>query len=297
MELEPEQGQPAEEPAPPEQRQLTIDLAEVDDDAHEDKTQAPQPEQKRARRQAVRELAAQKKELEHRFQTLQTEMAELRGRVSVPAPAANPGTAAGADPLDTELKNIEAQKDGLLTAIQALPQNDPRVPRLAELWQQLQDRRDDIRDEKKEAKKEAKRQRAPEHEEQRRQNIQLTLEAEFPQVYSDEELRLRAQAEFAGLRKRGKPDGLATAREACQRAMGKSGVGRPIPGPTDLERTRYSGIPARAGTQGGSAGQWVPNRFEISTARAFTKHMPDLSDEERVRMWAKMTGNMPRQAG
>lgn len=298
MELEDPGQQPQEPQGPPEQRQLTIDLDEVpDDDAAEEKgKQQAQPGDRRARREAGRDFRRQKQDYETRLQSLQTEIAELRGRVSVPAPAAPASApAAGADPLEAELSSIETQKAAIITAIETLPRNDPRVAELSAVWQKLQDRRDDIRDEKRESKKHKS---GPSDDQQRVKNIQLTLEAEFPQVYSDEELRLRAQAEFAGLIKRGKPDGLATAREACQRALGKAGLGRPTPGPTDLERSRYSGIPSRAGANGGGAGnQWTPNRFETATALAFTKHMSHLSDEERIRFWAKKTGHSPRQAG
>ncbi len=301
MELDQEQGQqPAEEPAgPPQQKQLTINLDEVDDDAPEEKgtkQEAAEPGRKARRTQQIRGI---KEQYESRLQALQTEMAELRGRVSVPAPHATPATAGnGADPLDAELTSIEEQKAGLLDAIQALPQNHPRVAALAAMWQKLQDRRDDVRQEKRDAKKRDKEPKGGQ-DEQRRQVIQTTLEAEFPQVYASKSMSLRAQAEWQELIERNKPDNLATAREACQRAMGKAGLGRPVPGPTDLERTRYSGIPARAGANGGGAGnQWIPSRFEINTARAWTKGMDSaLSDEERVRIWAKATGNMPRQTG
>lgn len=299
MELENEQGQQAEEPAPPEQKQLTIDLSDDgdDDDADQEKgkeqQQAREPGRKARRNQRFGDL---KREYETRLQAVQNELAELRGRVSVPPTGTGSAPAnAGADPLDTELAAIETQKSAILTAIQALPPNDPRVAELSGVWQRLQDRRDDIRDDKRQAKRKEKEPTA-DVDRQRAQQIQLTLEAEFPQIYASESMQLRARAEWIELRKY-KPDTLATAREACQRALGRAGISTSRPGPTDLERTRHSGIPARAGAQG-TGGQWVPNRFEIETARAWTKNRSELTtDEERVRAWARETGNMPRQTG
>ena len=75
-------------------------------------------------------------------------------------------------------------------------------------------------------------------------------------------------------------------------------LGRRVPGPTDLERSRHSGIPARAGVAGnGSGNQYTPSKFEMSLAKAFTKHRPGLSDEESWREWAKATGNTRRSTG
>ncbi len=294
MELEREPEQQEAEPALPESRQLSIDLDEVEEDAKEEKAQAAAtPEDRKTRRQQGRDFRRQKQEYESRLTALQTELAELRGRVSAPpAPVAQPTP--GQDPADAEIASLETQQSALLAAIQTQGVPQEQVTKLVDAWKQLErkKRRLEFDQYEKEKKKDA-----PGADQQRAQHIQASLEAEFPQVYADDYLRLLAQAEFAGLIKRGKPDGLATAREACQRALGRAGLGRPIPGPSELERTRLSGTPARAGTNGGTGNQYTPSRFEINTAKAWTKGRDDLSDEERWRIWAQATGNMPRKAG
>ena len=279
------------EPAPPEPRQLTIDLDAEADDGPEEKAAPAEPD-KKTRRQQAREVRAQRDQYERDLALLRNEVAELRGRVSVPSPAANGGAQAGQDQVAPQIASIQTQQDALLTAIQAPGQPQSNVERLAAAWRELEDRKFELKLERHQAKN--KQSAQPEGKDEDR-FIAMTLAAEFPQVFGSEAMRLRAQAEMTELLERGKPRGLATGREACQRVLGRAGLGQRPPAPTDIERSRYASIPSRAGVAGNGAGnQYQPNKFEMSLAKGFTAHRHDLTDEERWRLWAKATGSMPK---
>lgn len=285
--------QPAD-PAPPEQAKVTINLDEVDDDADEKGGQAAATEDQRPpRRQQIRDLRRQKDAFERELAQLRTEFAEFRGRMSVPAPAQQGGQAAGSDPLDAEIASIEEQQQVLMQAIQAPGQAQENVQRLYQSWRKMETQRRRL--ETKQVLAAEKQTAGPGPEQDEDRYIKGALAAEFPGVWGNQVMMLRAQAEMQDLMNRGKPRGLETAREACRRVLGRSGQGQRPPGPSDLERSRHAGIPARAGVAGnGSGNQYQPNKFEMNLARAFTKHKPDLSDEERWRTWAKATGSMPK---
>ena len=286
----------APEPMPPEQNRVTINLDEEGDDGGEEKGAAAPGTDKKSRREQGRDFRRQRETYERDLAQLRTELAELRGRVSVPAPAPGGGQGAGgADPLDTEIQSLDEQQNALMRAIQVPGQTDTEVKGLVDSWKKIERHKRRLEYRQFRA---AEKLDEPGPEQGNRQFVASTLEAEYPEIWASESMRLRARAEMVELVGRGKPEGLATAREACQRVAERFGIGRRVPGPTDLERSRHSGIPARAGVAGnGSGNQYTPSKFEMSLATSFTKHRPNLTDEERWRVWAEATGNKRRSTG
>ncbi len=286
----------APEPMPPEQSRVTINLDEEGDDGGEEKGQAAAGTDKKSRREQGRDFRRQREAYDRDLAQLRAEVAELRGRASVPAPAAGGGPGAGgADPLDAEIQSLDEQQNALMRAIQVPGQTDTEVRGLVDSWKKIERHKRRLEYRQFRA---AEKSDEPAPEQGNRQFVAMTLEAEYPEIWASESMRLRARAEMVELVGRGKPEGIATAREACQRVADRFGIGRRVPAPTDLERSRHSGIPARAGVAGnGSGNQYTPSKFEMSLAKAFTKHRPGLSDEESWREWAKATGNTRRSTG
>lgn len=276
------------EVTPPEKRKLVVEL-EDDDDGPEDKT-GGQEADKKTRRQQARDYRRQRETDQRELSEMRTQLAELRGRLSVPAPAAPaPGQPGGTDPIDAEIASLEDQQSGILQAMQAPGLAQEQVDKLVKAWRKMETHRRRL-ETRQVIASERGAEPAPERNEDR--FVAMTLQAEFPAIFASESMKLRAQAEVTEMIERGKPRGLATAREACQRVLERAGVGRRPPAPTDVERARLSSIPARAGVAGnGSGSQFIPTKFEINLARGFTKDKPGMSDEERVRYWMKATGN------
>jgi hypothetical protein len=85
--------------------------------------------------------------------------------------------------------------------------------------------------------------------------------------------------------------GPAIAREACERVLERYGLRKgKSPPPSEADRARYTSTPSRAGAAGSSSGTYTPTLNVLRTARGYTKHLPDLSDEERVAKWYKEVG-------
>lgn len=288
---EQQQQQPEEraEKLPPERPQVVVDLSEDDADG-----ETPPAEDKKSRRQQARDFRRQREELERQVADQARQLAELRGRFSA-LPGSQPvqQQQPGADPIEGEIAALNAQYDALVLAIQAPGQDQAQVMRLVDQARKIESQR-----RKLEVKQVLATER-PSESRSKDDHIRESIEAEFPQIFNNPVLRARANAEAADLiHNRGKVHGLATAREACQRALAAFGMGQRPPAPTETERARLSGTPSRAGAGGGGTGNtYAPPPFEMELARAWTKNRKDLNtDEERWRAWSRETGNR-RQAG
>lgn len=293
-----DQGQEQERPEklPPERPQVAVDLSEPDDEGDE---QQAAPETKKARREQTRDFRRQREEFkrqlgdyERRLNELQSQIA--RGQPQTPAQQQQP-----ADPYDPQIAALTTQYDALVLAIQAPGQSQEQVMKLVDQARKLEDQRNRLR-----MRQEWQAMRSEGGEEGGQGGdsyIKQAMAAEFPQVFANEALRTRALAEAADLvHNKKRPWSLETARESAQRALAAFGMGGKIPQPTPVDRARLSGVPSRAGANGGgTGGVYNPPPFEMSMAKAWVKGRPGadtMTDEEVWRTWSRETNNR-RQAG
>lgn len=291
-------GAAAEEQRPDQQQQdpvepekLRVDVSEDQDDEGEEKAQAASPEERRDRRRQWREARQKERErysaLEENYKGLERRIAELTTRLAQPQPQQALQPREQADPASAEIEAISEQQGDLLALINGSPSATPeQLQRWSARWRALDNKRVDLLVGRRVAQSgRSQQQEDPRASEDR--FVAQTLQAEFPEIYASQALSLKAQAEMVELMERhGKPRSLATAREACERVSPRR---RAAP-PTANEQARYTAVPSRAGTGGGSSNMVTPSLAQMRTARAYTSHLPDLSDEERFRRWWKEVG-------
>jgi hypothetical protein len=284
-ELEDEKFVPSDAPAaegdPP---KVTIDLNEADEEPDEPKVQdGPRPPRHKSQWRQLKE------QHERELAELKEKLNMLEGRVSTQPPVVQqivqPPRDATQDPTEQEIQSIWRNQQRTLAAIRSGQFSDAEIREMENDWRQLDRRRRAL-----EAKADNPRQReeaAPDPHAYARE----ILSAEYPEIYSKKSLRQMAEAEFEALREMGKPDNIVTAREALERVAARRGIGRKPPPPSDAERARHAGIPGRAGaTPGGAQGQYTPTKYIMELARAYTSHLPDLTDEERYKHWRRYVG-------
>lgn len=269
----------------PAEEKLTVDLTE-DDDAGDDTADEKQasPQDRKAKRGYARQMREALKDKKDEIETLRREMAELRGRVSAqpvyqPAPQYQPQE----DPGSRELKSIRDQQSTILRAIQSQGITSQEIERLNDQWHELNDRRTEII---------SRRGQAPAAQGPSQEQIAgQILAAEFPEIYNDTALLKAAEAEMLNLTQRQrKPVSIVTAREALRRVADREGLGRKAPAPTAAQQSKYAAVSARAGANGAGSNTYTPDKNTLALARAYTKHLPNLDDAERVRKWVKEVG-------
>jgi hypothetical protein len=276
------------EPAAPTTDQVTIDLNDVDDDDGPDKgASADAPEGRKGRRAQTREIKERARKSEERVETLERQLAELRGAVSVrqqqpvfmPAPTQT-------DPLEAELESLEQQQQLLLHSVQNPNSSQEDVDKASKQWRKLERQRRELEVNSVLSK------RQPQNDVSEERIANQMLVSEFPEVFvNNEPMRLRAMAEMTDMLARGKPKSIATAREACERVLTAAGLRKgKAPAPSASQQSRYTSVPSRAGTASSASGQYTPTQNVLRTARAYTSHIENLSDEERVRKWVREVG-------
>lgn len=280
---------PAAEPevTPSAEGQISIDLNDVDEEEEPAKTGAGAqaiPEDRKGRRAQFRELKQAKVAAEERYLALERQVAELRGRLSIPAaPALGGQPQQPVDPFEDEIESLFDQQQMLLQAISQAT-SDAQVKERSEQWRKLDKKRRAL-----EIQQHLNRTGVGQQRSNGADPIQVAnqlLQSEFPEVFQSEPMRKRAEAELEELVSRGKPHSIATAREAAERILERYQLrkGKP-PAPTAAEQARYTSVSSRAGANGSGSSNYVPSQNVLRTARAWSKHLPDLSDEERVRLW------------
>lgn len=271
-----------EQPEIEEKKPLTVDLAAAEEDDDDDK--APVERERSPRRRS--DWRKMKDEHAREMTELRTQLAEMRGQIAArrETPAHAPAPAADRpDPVKQQIRALRDQGQALLTMI-SVAQNADEQRKLIEQYHDIEEQRVGLIAESRAPKQREAPALTPDTVNY------MTLAGEFPEIYDNDELRLEAQVEMAKLmRRHHKPRSLATAREACQRVAAANGIGRKIPAPTDAERSRYSSVPARGTGSNGASSSYQPNKYQLSMARAFTAHIPDLSDQERFIHWMRAT--------
>lgn len=283
---EKEEQQPEEttgpEVLPSSEPKVSIDLAELDEP---DDNRAETPQERKSKRQQWREVKEGRNRDAEELKSLRQELAELRGRFQnfpqFPQQGQQQRQAEPADPNESKIESIEAQQQVLLQAIRSA--NDGEVVKSAETqWRKLERQRRDLEIEAAIARRGLD--KPPKVDEIEMGN--MALRAEYPEIFADDALRLQVQAEMLKLHRQGKPVNLATAREAAERVSPKR-VSRP---PSEAEKAKHISVSSRAGAQGSASGNYTPSTAELRTARGYTNHLPNLSDEERVKIWMRDVG-------
>jgi len=279
--VDPTEGKVKERP------QLEVDLSE-DDDGDEGTSEPKEKEGRRERRgRRYRELGEELKQERAARQKLEQQLAEINGRVSglqsglqaLPRQQAQEES----DPLTSEIEGIEAQQDAIVTQLRSGQLPDDKAAELAKRHRQLDRQR-----RKLELQQFAKETGGGEAAPSRTDYENQMLQTEFPDVFNDPIKLQEAKTELVRLnRTRGLPINYATAKLAAKVVQDK--YTRKTAPPTDAERARLAAEPGRAGAGGGGT-RFAPNKLQLNAARAYTSHLEGLSDEDRVRIWAKNVG-------
>ncbi len=280
------------EPAEPDAAQsLTIAVGPDADDDDDDGGGEPAAAQgarsdgnNRGRRQNFRQLRDQTRAAAETIQRMEREIAELRGRASV-QPTVVQQQAARPDPVESELENIEAQKQATLVALRAST-DEAKADQLTKQWNKLDRQR--IRLETQSAARdavaaaEARRPRVdPQMEAERG-----TLRATFPKIFADEDLKAAADAEANLIAKRKRaPMSLEIAQEAAATIYARYQLGnvRP-PAPTDADRAKHTATSTRPGAMSARV-TFTPNKQHVKLAMAYTQHREGLTDQQRVKAY------------
>lgn len=279
---------PAQAPEPQtetttEPKPLTVDISDDDDGEDKGQQQGAAPDRPVRHKSDWRRM---KERYEQDVAELRRELAEVRGRISAPQPQPQAAPVRQeTDPVEAEIVGLSRQQDFILKAINAGTLGEGDQTNAVEEWRRLDRKRRAL-----EYRKDNAAAQAPQVQTEDQMIGQL-LRMEFPQVFDDDELRTRAEAEMLALMKRGRAKSLATGREACQRVAKRStGLFGQPPAPTDAERARYSSVSSRAGSNGANGSQYTPNKQVLELARSYTSHREGLSDGDRVKIWVREVG-------
>lgn len=283
-----------QEQAIPESTRVSVDLNDLDLDVADEGPIAQGDlgaADRKGRRTQWRELKEARDKAEQRAQLLENQMAEMRGRMSaqptyVPVPAQPRQDAP--DPGEGEIESLWEQQQMILKAIQSPASTQADVDKATEQWRRIERRRQGL------IVRQAMREHgAPQDDGTAAEDkiVNQLLRADFPEVFANPAMVTRAIGEMQDLMARGKPKSPAVAREACERVMERFGLRRGRPAaPSEAERAKYTAVPSRAGQGASASGTYTPTPLVLRSARAYTSHLPDLSDEERVRKWARDVG-------
>jgi hypothetical protein len=285
QEKEEQSNEPQPEVMPSSEPKVSIDLADLDE-PDEQSSKQESTQDRKARRSQWRELKSDRDSARSELEALKARLAavEQRGYQAPQAPAQpyRPQEEAK-DPNESKLESIWEHQQALLQQLNTLPPGqDDRANKLTTQWRKLERERRELEVDIAISRREAS---APPVD-QERQMAQVVLRSEYPEIFSDPALKMRAQAELLTLIRQGRPDSLALAREACERVSPKKVTRQP----TDAEKARYTSVASRAGASGASQGNFVPTTMQLRTARGYTKHLPDLTDEERLKKWIREVG-------
>lgn len=280
LELEDREAPAANEPreqAPPERPKLEVDLGE---DGGDDR---------KTRRGRMRELRETLKTERTARENLEKQIAELQGHVrglgqfqqqtreDPRQREADPDS----DPVEVQINGYWAQQQAILAQLRNPEVSGNEASKLEKEWQKLDRKRVALISQHAVAP--MINQRPQESDEAHANRI---LRADFPEVFENEVRRQEAILELHKLVERGAPVSLATARRAAQ--LVKDRYVRRAPTPTAAEKAKHTSSPGRAAGSAGS--KFAPSKLQLNSAKAFTAHLDDLSDEQRVRIWAKKVG-------
>lgn len=130
--------------------------------------------------------------------------------------------------------------------------------------------------------------RQPQQQAPQRSPEEAMLEAEYPAVFDAREpwRRGAALSEYRKLVASGKPEGMATAKEACKKLLQRLDEmppDAPAPGPTEAQRARHASTPSRPVAGGGGGDSKIrPTKYQLKLARKLASDVPGIDIEDDV---------------
>lgn len=289
--LEPETPEtPVVEPETPEApsdiTRQGVDLADLEEDG-DGQPQTPEADRKGRRqerrelKQALAEERRQRTELEGRLRAIETRTSQPQQPVYVPQQAAP-----AVDPVQGELDGLQETQNAITLALSSNAKlSDQQVANLQSQWHRLERQKQQVLVDARIREMGV----SPQSQDPQQAERQL-LQSEWPEVYADPVARTMAQARAIEIKgQRPSLTWFAAAREACKRVASERGLRQEAPpAPTNGQKAKLSAVPSRGGQGGGN--HYTPTKQEMSAARAYTQHLPDLDDTARFRKWAKDVG-------
>jgi hypothetical protein len=267
-------GEPDVDPA---KKPLTVSLDDDSDDAPD--ADAPEtPETRKGRRSQYRELRESNKRMEQ-------ELAELKGRLSAPAPIVVQAPAQQqtpqVDPLEAADEEAYEQQQATLRALSTPGLAPAEDERLRKQYRALERKRHEIG-----AEAAARRVAARQPQADAQAPERAVLAAAFPKVFEKMSLRAEATERVEELaRTRRVPVSIALAQEVCEQIYVERGFRAKPPAATDTERARHTGVSSRPAAANGGGGKFTPDKSQERYALAMYSHRNDLTDEQKVRLY------------
>lgn len=282
------EGPAPEAPEAPEERQeeRSDEPEQPQVSTNEDGTVAvqirkPSRAERRAERDPVRQYQTQIQRLEQERELTRKEMAELRGLVLRQNAYQQPTQQQGEDPYKAAVTNIRTEQEHIASMLRSgTVASEAEANRLRSRFYDLEDQKETLKEERLE-------QRFRQMQPQQQDPTEAILRAEFDDVMNNPTAIQYAQGQYYVLRAEGKPQNLATAREAFRRAQEKFIAGRKLPPPSPAQQQRYGAVPAQAGARTAS-GEVKLNEAEKRMAKAM---YPRMTEDQAYITWAQRVGS------
>lgn len=269
-----------EAPAPRDPDKVVVGLDDEPPEVGPPQQETAQDRQ--TRRQERRALKDELRASREAITKMEKELSELRQRPA-PTPQYIPQPVyqrQESDPAEAEIVGLSEQQDAINLAIANPKLPDDKVARLTTQWNKLERQKQELIIERT-----LKRQGVMNQGQGAPDPFQMQvamLQAQFPEVYNNAINMKAADLEYTRMVSAGRPATFTTAVEAAKRVSDQSTTRRPAP--TDSERSRYTSVPARAGGPVANSNQFIPNKQQLSNARAMYSHL-DIPDDDKVRLW------------
>lgn len=295
-------NEPAEPNDEPQDKSVTVDLDAVDDN-----DQGQEPQQQNDRRSSYKRLkenyerdrtdwTTKQQDYERRMQEYDRQLAELRGSLNarpVQQQAQQPDQTTQAE---QEIAYWEGQMDQAIAAVQHAAPGTPA----------------NILEQHRATYKQAQRQMyaaiaraqgiSQTQQPQQQPNIQAEmLRMNHPKIFSDDALRLEAQAEAIRLMRAKNERALSfeTASEANERVYQRHGLSKKQTPPNESDRQKLVGTNGKAGASGGTSGNTLKlSQREIQRAISYYADTPHANkpDEWKIERYAKRVASKPDAA-
>jgi hypothetical protein len=186
------------------------------------------------------------------------------------------------DPFKDSLSSIRREQESISAALRGgNVSSEAEAERLKERFYELEDKKEELRFERLQERVGKSIPKAQDPNE-------AILRAEYPEVFNDTRALGVAHGMYTYLRQvEGKPESIATAREAMQRAAERSGLRMSAaPKPAPAQQARYGAISGQAGAK--VSHEVVLNDQQRRLARAM---YPSLDEDKAYVQWARTVGS------
>jgi hypothetical protein len=273
-----------------------VDLPEPDEQEGGEGSEQPAEPERQSRKdrrgawlQETRRKAAEAEDLrkkweesERQRQEQAQQIAELRGRFEQ---SQQQRQQSQEDPYEARLTDLRSRSAAHLAA-SAAAQDKEVAKRELQAYHEAQEAIADLRAERTFARRQAE--FAANMPDPEVAGVKVTLGAEFPWLQNNAAARQAADGYINILLSKGRPDNIATYREACALAAKDFSLGGQEK-PTEQQRARYNGVPAKEGAGSSDGGQRVSvDGATVKLAKAYlnSKGQAFTDDADAVRKWS-----------